>query len=128
MDPKPNSEWYEMRIDELMNEIDRLKKELINYETDAIHTCHDFCQRKACVTYRELEKLKAKCEEVYCSDIHIAMMKEAREQAVREIVEWLEGFESKELYRKYILDYPRNTPGTQFWADAIEAKFLKDDK
>lgn len=41
------------------SEVERLKKELIHYETNALHSCHAECERAMCVMSRENESLKA---------------------------------------------------------------------
>lgn len=45
-------------FERLKYEIEKLKKELIHYEADAIHTCGPDCQRVICVERREHQKLK----------------------------------------------------------------------
>lgn len=46
-----NDERFQLEIGELKAEVERLK-------TDTTHSCHDDCQRTACVLRREVERLK----------------------------------------------------------------------
>ena len=57
--------------DALMAENARLKQQVEQLTVNGVHTCHDECQRVACVLRREVEKLKAERDEAHdlCVDI-----------------------------------------------------------
>lgn len=50
-------------VEEVIERIKALKAQLLHYETDALHTCHDGCTRKICVLGRENERLKEELSE-----------------------------------------------------------------
>lgn len=59
--------WQGDAIDRLTAERDRLKAELDNLRATDIHSCHDGCQRPACVMRRERDALKAENERLRAS-------------------------------------------------------------
>ena len=59
--------WQGDAIDRLTAERDRLKAELDNVRATDIHSCHDGCQRPACVMRRERDALKAENERLRAS-------------------------------------------------------------
>ncbi len=46
-------------LDAAISELDRLTAEVERLRLDSIHTCHDQCQREACVLRRERDALAA---------------------------------------------------------------------
>lgn len=60
--PLVDGHWAATTILELCHEVERLKDEQMKRRDD-IHTCHDQCERIACVQRREIESLKSELKE-----------------------------------------------------------------
>lgn len=55
---RKNIERERREVERLKGEVKRLNSRLENYQADSIHSCHDKCQRVACVLRRENKQLR----------------------------------------------------------------------